>query len=127
MNPAVPRSAGLVGAPDGDPGITRLLGPLVIAAPARPPTEGRESEFGRRCPGEPATTVANLFDEVISQIYRAGLLIHTCSEGAGPALVEQLGRATDELDAAIRRLQWAADPGQLHRRPGVGAPGDAGR
>jgi hypothetical protein len=47
-------------------------------------------------------------DAAISHIYRAGLLIHTLCEGAGPALVNELVHVTDDLDAAIRELRTAA-------------------
>jgi hypothetical protein len=67
----------------------------------------------------------DLLDTVISHIYRAGLVIRRRCEGLGSALGEERDYVTDELDAAISRLQIAAHEGQFHRGAGVGASGPA--
>jgi len=60
------------------------------------------------------TSTGDMLEEVVSQIYRARLLIHTCCAGARPSLVDELDRVSDDLDVAIGRLQAA-----LPDRPGI--------
>lgn len=51
---------------------------------------------------------AALLGDVIAQIDRARVLIHTCCAGARPALMNELDDVADDLDAAIRRFEDAA-------------------
>lgn len=106
-----------------DPRATRQLGPLVMVEdPARPTSAELVTECSVVPVDQAAVDMGALHNAVISHIYRAALVIRTRCEGAGPALVDELGHITDEMDAAIHLLQVAAHDRQLHRGAGVDAP-----
>jgi len=107
-----------------DPRATRLLGPLILVEElGRTKLAESFTECSLVRVDQPANDVGALYDAVIAHIYRAGLMIGTWGEGAGAALMDELSYVTDELDAAIRRIQLAAYEDQCQRDAGRGASG----
>jgi len=100
---------------EADPRVTRQLGPLVLIEDPVWPASVTECGIGEV--GWSDTVVRDLLDAVISHLYRAGLVIHTRFQEVRPVLGDDLDQVTDELDAAIHRLQVAAHENHL-RRPG---------
>ena len=86
---------------------------MVLGGQPRPPS----APLGKS--GWSDTVVGDLFDAVITHLYRAGLVIHTRCQEVRSVLGDDLDQVTDELDAAIHRLQVAAHENDLCR------PGDS--
>ena len=102
---------------ESDPRVTHQLGPLVLIDDPVWPASVTECTVGQG--GWSDTVVRDLFDAVISHLYRAGMVIHTRFQEVRSVLGDDLDQVTDELDAAIHRLQVAAHENDLCR------PGDS--
>jgi hypothetical protein len=126
MDVVSPLSQGPAPVSGGDSRVTRLLGPVIVVdGPERPMLAESVTECSLVRVDQPAIDMGDLHDTVISHIYRAGLVVHTCFEGAEPPLVDVLRHITDELDAAIRQLRRAAFESQVQRDARAGVSGQS--
>lgn len=92
----------------GNSAAKRELNHVMLVEDRVSPTTQRLAEYRAVLVNGPGRVSRDLLDSAISHIYLARLLIQTRCEGSTGALVDELIRITDDLDAAIHQLQAAA-------------------